>query len=64
MFVASLFLAIEGCSNSSAELPTVPPPPPEGTVSATPPSAGVLPKEAVRKLRGKARNVNDGVPAN
>jgi hypothetical protein len=44
-------------------MPTVPPPPPEGTVKETPPS-GTLPKEVMEKLKGKAKKLNDGAPIN
>jgi hypothetical protein len=59
-----LGLCLTGCSSES--LPSVPPPPPEGSVKPAPP-AGVLPEAAKKKLnRGnaKAANLNTGSPEN
>jgi hypothetical protein len=44
-------VALPGCSNDS-QLPTVPPPPPEGTVKSAPP-AGALPEGLLKNQRGR-----------
>jgi len=45
-------LSLPGCG--SGDLPSVPPPPPEGTVGPAPP-AGVVPPEAIPKGRKAAK---------
>jgi hypothetical protein len=52
-----LFFVLEGCGGNGTDgLPSVPRPPPEGTVKTAPAGSGVLPKAAAKRLApGKAR---------
>jgi hypothetical protein len=59
-----LVLSLQGCSGSG-DLPTAPPPPPEGSVKASSSAPASLPPEAIKKLRGnKAAKINSDVQAN
>ena len=63
LLILPMILSPAGCSGSG-DLPTVPPPPPEGTVKAASSSPGTLPPEAIKKLSRKAAKLKDSSPEN
>ena len=62
-FATASASALTGCNDTDG-LPTVPPPPKEGTVKAASGGPGVLPPEAIEKLRGNNKKLNANVQAN